>query len=233
MTTSSDITLVSLNDPDSLTAEQYQGLRLKVEELRHSQDVRVLAISSPGEGDGKTLTAINLAGALARGAASRVLLIDADFRRPRIASVLGLDERAPGFSDAVIDPGIRLDHITQTVPGVGFSVLTAGSVSSPVHDVLRSGRVAALLADARSGFDHVIVDTPPLVPVFDSALLARSIDRMLIVVAAHQTKKKLLAESLNLLEPAKVAGIVFNRDDSSFPARYQGRYRKYFHRKAA
>src|SRR5262245_7913072 len=73
--------LVSLTAPDSFTAEPYQGLRLKNEGLRQTKDLRTIGISSPGEGDGKTVTAINLAGALAQGSTSRVLLVDGDFRR--------------------------------------------------------------------------------------------------------------------------------------------------------
>ena len=84
-----DNTLVSLRAPASFAAEQYQALRLQVERLRAVRDVRVLAISSPGLGDGKTVTAINLAAAHAES--ERVLLIDADLRRPSIGAQLRLD----------------------------------------------------------------------------------------------------------------------------------------------
>ena len=77
-----DSRLVTLTAPDTFAAERYQGLRLKIEQMRQRSALSVIAITSPGAGDGKTVTSINLAGALARGAASRVLLIDADLRRP-------------------------------------------------------------------------------------------------------------------------------------------------------
>jgi capsular exopolysaccharide synthesis family protein len=233
MSSAIDTTLVSLSDPDSFTAEQYQGLRLKVEELRKSKDFRVFAISSPGEGEGKTLTAINLAGALARGGVSRVLLVDADLRHPRISDVLGIDAGSRGFADAITDDRLTLQQVTIKGAGFNFDVVPAGSLSAPVHDVLRSARLASLLEVARREYDYVVLDTPPLLPVFDSALLSRSVDGMLIVVAAHRTRKKLLEQSLNLLDPAKVAGIIFNRDDHSFSSRYEGRYHKYFRRKPA
>jgi succinoglycan biosynthesis transport protein ExoP len=228
-----DAALVSLKDPDSFTAEQYQGLRLKIEELQRSTGARLLGVSSPGEGDGKTVTAINLAAALARGATARVLLIDADLRRPRIATLLDIDTSRPGLSDAVTADDMTLAEVAQPCPGIALDVVHAGSLAAPVHDVLRSSRLSDRLQEARDLYDFVIVDTPPLVPVFDSALLARSIDAMLIVVAAHRTPRTLLEESLTLLDPAKVAGIVFNRDDRTLAARYEGRYRKYFSRKAA
>jgi succinoglycan biosynthesis transport protein ExoP len=232
-TTPINAALVSLQDPDSFTAEQYQGLRLKVEELRLERDARLFGISSPGEGDGKTVTAVNLAGALARGGSWRVLLVDADFRLPRVAAILGLDDSKPGMSSAVIDERLTLDQVTQHCGEFNLDVVTAGPLAAPVHDVLRSPRLGSLLQEARQRYDYVIIDTPPLVPVFDSALIARSIDSMLIVVAAHRTPRQLLEESLNLLDPAKVGGIVFNKDDRSLAARYEGRYRKYFSRKRA
>ena len=99
--------LVSLTNPASFAAEQYQNLRLKIERLRQTRDLRVIAITSPGAADGKTVTSINLAGALARGAASRVLLIDADLRRPEVANQLHLGNDGLGFADLV---GARRRH---------------------------------------------------------------------------------------------------------------------------
>src|SRR5215475_11549407 len=94
-----DQRLVSLTRPASLEADQYQTLRLSLQRLKAARDVRLIAMTSPTTGDGKTLTAINLAGALAR-ADSRVLLIEADLRRPALAGQLGLaGNTAPGLAD--------------------------------------------------------------------------------------------------------------------------------------
>ena len=88
-----DKRLVSLTAPASFAAEQYQGLRLTIERLARAREMKVIAITSPAAGDGKTVTAINLAGALARGGDERVLLIDADLRRPSIATLLRRPQR--------------------------------------------------------------------------------------------------------------------------------------------
>src|SRR5262245_23428674 len=98
-----DTHLVSLTAPSSFAAEQYQGLRLTLERLTRVRDAQVIAISSPAAGDGKTVTAINLAGALARGSSDRVLLIDADLRRPSIAKQLSIPDGTPGLADALLD----------------------------------------------------------------------------------------------------------------------------------
>ena len=84
-----------------------------------------------------------------------------------------------------------------------------------MHELLRSPRFESLLHEARDQYDFVVLDTPPLVPVCDAAVLSRLVDGMLIVVAAHETPRKLLEEALNLIDESKVLGIVFNGDDSS------------------
>src|SRR3989442_11248688 len=121
-----DKRLVTLTAPLSFAAEQYQGLRMTVEQLKRLRDVRLIAVTSPSAGDGKTLTSINLAGVLARGSDARVLLIDADLRRPEIATRLGIgaaDSR--GLVDAVADQSIALDDVTHRIDGFNLSVVPA------------------------------------------------------------------------------------------------------------
>ena len=224
-----DSHLVALTSPGSFAAEQYQGLRLTIERLRRGRTLQVIAVTSPAAGDGKTLTAINLAGALARGAEdARVLLIDADLRRPAVARQLAIDAGAPGLTEVVSNPQTTLDSVTQKLKPYNLSILPAGTRNGAVHQILRSSRLDTVLAEARSRYDFVVVDTPPLLPVFDSALLANAVDGVLMVVAANQTPRKLLGEALNMLDPAKVLGIVFNRDAKPMFGYYDAYYKDYF-----
>ena len=221
--------LVTLTSPGSFAAEQYQGLRLTIERLRRGRTLQVIAVTSPAAGDGKTLTAINLAGALARGAEdARVLLIDADLRRPAVARQLAIDSGAPGLTEVVANPQTTLDSVTQKLKPYNLSILPAGTRNGAVHQILRSSRLDTVLAEARSRYDFVVVDTPPLLPVFDSALLANAVDGVLMVVAANQTPRKLLGEALNMLDPGKVLGIVFNRDAKPMFGYYDAYYKDYF-----
>ena len=222
-----DSRLVSLTNPTSFAAEQYQGLRLTIERLTRNNGAQVIAITSPAAGEGKTLTAINLAAALARESDARVLVIDADLRRPSVASKLGLTP-SPGLTDLLSKDGLELSEVAQILSPFQLWVVPSGSAGSAIHRLLRSPRFEPLLERARREYDVVIIDTPPLLPVFDSAVLSRIVDQLLVVVAANQTPRKLLGEALNLVDPAKVMGIVFNRDDRPLFGYYDEYYREYF-----
>jgi protein-tyrosine kinase len=224
-----DPSLVSLKAPTSFAAEQYQGLRMTVEQLKRLRDVRLVAVTSPSAGDGKTVTAINLAAVLSSGEGGRVLLIDADMRRPAIAPRLGIDNPAPrGLVDLVTSENLTLADVTQQIDGSRMSIVPAGVTHIATHEILRSPRLARLLHDAREQYDYVVLDTPPLLPVFDAAMIAKLVDGLFVVVAANQTPRKLLAEALALLDPSKVLGIVFNRDKQPLFGYYGSAYRAYF-----
>jgi len=224
-----DRRLVSVTAPGSMEAEQYQALRIKLERFQRARDLKVIAITSPGARDGKTVTAINVAGALARGSTARVLLIEGDVRRPAVGKYLGLrTDDDPGLRQLVADPERKLQEVVQRIDPLEFDVLLAGAADAPVHEMFRSPRMQAILAEARTQYDFVIIDTPPLGPVSDCTLLAPSVDGLLIVVAAHKTPRKMLEEALNQLEPASVLGIVFNGDDRPLFGYRSSYYRGYF-----
>ncbi len=206
--------LVSLLAPTSFEAEQYRELRHTIEQLRRSTELSVIAVSSPVPADGKTTTAINLAGALAQAHDARVLLVDADLREPSLAAYLGISEHAaPGLVDAILDASLTLEAVTQAQPHLNLSVITTGRRPSAPYEVLKSPRVGQLFAETRRKYDYVIVDTPPLVSVPDGRVFGEWVDGFLIVVAAHRTPRKLLEEAFNLMEPSKILGLVFNGDD--------------------
>jgi Mrp family chromosome partitioning ATPase len=182
-----DRRLVSLTAPTSLEAEQYQALRLKLESLQRSRGVRVMAITSPGVKDGKSVTAINLAAALAQGSDARVLLIEADLRRPAVARYLRLGEKQrPGLADIVDDPNRPLRDAIVAARRTGSTSCLRARPSHRFTSSCDRQRLGTLLQEARDEYDYVLLDTPPLGPVSDCALLARWIDGVLLVVAAHE-----------------------------------------------
>ena len=204
--------LVSLLDPRSFEAEQYRVLRYVVETLRKGGNLQVMAVTSPGVGDGKTTTAINLAGALAQSVDARVLLVDIDIRRPAVARQLGLASSKRSLVDTLLDARLTLKDTVEHLAHFNFSVVPAGRPAVAPYEVLKSPRLEALLDEARECYDYIVLDTPPYVPVPDCRVIAKYVDGFLLVVKAHRTPRGELARALNLMDPAKVAGLVFNGD---------------------
>ena len=228
MATAIDPRLVTLTAPDTFAAERYQGLRLKLEQLRAEKALRVIAVTSPGAGDGKTLTSINLAGVLARESDAKILLVDADLRRSSVSAQLGLEPGVPGLADLIAGSKKSLAELIRRPETCGFDVLPAGSSSRSVQKLFRAERFTQILAEARERYDYVLLDTPPLVPVYDAAVLARHVDGVILVVAAAKTPRKLLGAALDLLDASKVVGLVFNDDTSPLFGYSNRAYRPYF-----
>jgi len=206
--------LVSLVAPSSVEADQYRGLRHSIERLHRDSGLQVVAVTSPGAGEGKTITTLNLAASLAQSPQTRILVIDADLHRPSVAEYLGIaPPHSPGLSDAIAGESSTLEPAMRRIEPFNLSVVLAGSGQSGAYELLNSPRLDLLLTNARNDFDYIIVDTPPVVPLPDSRLLARCVDGFLIVVAAHRTPRKALAEALTLVDSTKTLGMVFNGDD--------------------
>jgi capsular exopolysaccharide synthesis family protein len=213
--------LVSFSAPTSIEAEQYRTLRHAVERLRHEAGVKVIGITSAGAGDGKTLTTLNLAGALAQATGVRILVVSADLRGETLPEYLGLDlTKGPGLAGAISNDKCSLSQAAVRIDALNISVLPAGNAHGRPYELLASPRLKTIIDEARAAYDYVLVDTPPILPVADSRLLAAVVDGFLVVVAAHRTPKKLLADALKMLEPTPVFGIVFNGDDQPLSAYY-------------
>jgi len=213
--------IVSLLACESFEANKYKVLRHRLEETRPNGGRGVIVVTSPGAGEGKTTTAINLAGTLSQSKGTRVLLVDADLRLPDVAAQLGLrDAGLPGLADALVDPRLPIDAVMCRRPPFNLSLLTSGRHLSAPYEALRSPRLREILEQARRAYDYVIVDTPPVLPVPDCRVVARWADSLLLVVSAHRTPRRFLEEALNALDPDKIAGLVFNSVDPPRPGPY-------------
>jgi len=208
--------LPSLFQPASFAAEQYRGLRHVVEQIRKSAGISVFAVSSPTVHDGKTTTAINLAGALAQAADRQVLLVEADLRRPSLLDHLALrGGGGPGLTGLIARSDLALEQTVRRLVPFNLDVLPAGYIPSTPYDVLESPRLAEVLERSRRQYDFVIVDTPPILPVLDCRVIEKLVDGFLVVVAAHRTSRQQLGEALTILDPTKTLGIIFNWDDGA------------------
>jgi capsular exopolysaccharide synthesis family protein len=206
--------LVTLVAPTSFETEQYRSLRHVLEEIRRANGLTLIGVSSPAASDGKSTTAINVAGALAQAPEARVLVVDADLSQSSVRRALGMgDGDHRGLVEAILDRRLSLTDVTRRLPAFNLSVVSAGHCPTARYEVLTSPRLGELLEEARRSYDYVLIDTPPLVPLPDCRVIAKWIDGFLVVVAAHKTPRKLLEEALNLIEPVKMVGLVFNGDD--------------------
>jgi capsular exopolysaccharide synthesis family protein len=216
--------LVSLVAPTSLEADQYRSLRHTMERMRRDAGVQMIAITSPGPGDGKSVTTLNLAGSLAQSPDTRVLVIDGDLHRPSVGKYLGIDWSGnPGLVDLISNPDLDLAQTVRRFDELNLSVLLPGTCQSGAYEFLNSPRLEGRLMEARRHFDYILIDTPPLLPIPDSRLIGQWVDGFIVLVTAHRTPRKALSEALNLLDPSKVIGTVFNADDRPLAA-YGGYY---------
>ncbi|MDO8909374.1 MAG: CpsD/CapB family tyrosine-protein kinase [Pseudohongiella sp.] len=208
-----DPKLVNLLKPNSTYAESYQRLRLSVESSRNRDEGVVVAIASPVKGEGKTLTAINLAAALAQNPAHKVLLIDLNLRPTQnsIKEYLGIQKwRAPGVVENVLGKAIDWDQLAQTMPALNLHFMPSGQQAQSPYEILNSGKMGEMVAEARRRYDFVILDTAAVTLFADTQLISPLVDKFVVLVAAGETSKKQLGDCLNLMPPDKVMGLVIN-----------------------
>ena len=213
--------LVSFGAPNTAPADQYRILRQNVEQFARG-GARVFAITSAGPGEGKTVTTLNLAGALAQSRATNVLVVDVDFHRPSVTKYLGLPARLPGLAESIVDESADVTRLVRRLESLGISVLPTGVPQVAPYELLTSPRLEVVMSEMRRLYDYVLVDTPPLLSVADCRMLSSLIDGFIVVVAANRTPRRALVDALKIIDPAKVLGVVLNGDD-----RPQGPYYRY------
>jgi polysaccharide biosynthesis transport protein len=220
--------LVALVAPSSFDAEPYRILLSTLEKVRADRPSLAIAVTSAAPNDGKTTTSINLAAMLARLRGSRVLLLDADLRRPSVAKRIGLaDEADLGLERVLSNHELVVGEALVPFPPLPLSVLAAGTRETPALETLHSPAFGALVHAARQAYRYVVVDTPPVVALPDARALSTLVDGFLLVVRSGVTPRSLLAEALEALEADKVMGLVFNGDQRPFDG-YYGRYQSYY-----
>jgi capsular exopolysaccharide synthesis family protein len=214
--------VVSIASPVSPGAEQFRALRQSLERMHREAGTKVVAITSAGTGDGKSVTTLNLAGSLAQSTGTKVLVVDADLHKASVATYLGLGrDCGPGLSELLGHSSAKLADVVRRLDSINISVVFAGAAHPRPFELLSSPRIDGLLTEMREQYDYVLIDTPPVIPVADCRFLGRFVDGVLMVVCAHKTPRKMVAEALRLLEGSKVLGLVFNCDDRALRPYYQ------------
>ena len=198
-------------DPPSFVAEQYRSLAVHVEEQVNPIGAwgYALTVTSPEEGAGKTLTSLNLALTLTRGLERKVLLVEADLWRPQLQEYFADDlTQLPGLHQ-VLERTLPLAEAVVQVDSTSLEVLPAGA-SRVAGDKMAGRRISEVLAEARAGYEIVVLDSPPMALLASARSLAARADGVVLVVRANQTKKKSIEKTLAALGPEKLVGVVLN-----------------------
>ena len=199
--------LVASGEIIPVAIEQYRRLAAVLHDLRLQNGPKTLTVSSSTLHEGKTLTIANLALTLSESYHQRVLLIDADLRRPSLHEIFGI-ANGPGLVDIGRGAAVRPPYVEISSC---LSLLTAGhAVANPLA-ILTSDQVRATVADAASRFDWVLIDTPPVGLLPDAQLVARLTDGVLFVIAADTTPYALVKRCIAELGADRIVGTVLNR----------------------
>jgi capsular exopolysaccharide synthesis family protein len=196
-------------EPMSDVAESYRTVRTAVYFGQANGMAKTLLITSPAPGDGKTTLASNLAIAMAQ-AGNKILLLDADFRKPTQHKIFELNKRS-GLS-SVLAGEARLDEVIQPTAISGLDVLPCGPIPANPSEILNSQTFADLLDELKKRYDHVLLDSPPIMPVTDARILAASCDATVMSLRAEKSTRKGAIYARDMLHSvgSQILGVVIN-----------------------
>jgi capsular exopolysaccharide synthesis family protein len=187
--------------------EQYRRLAASLHHAQAGKGVKVVMLTSAVMGEGKTLTASNLALTLSESYQKQVLLIDADLRRPSLNMIFKV-RAAHGLSEGLLETAERSVPVHQV--SSRLAILTAGRPTSDPIAALTSPRMRRLLDEARAAFDWIILDTPPVAMLPDANLLASMVDGAVLVVRAGSTSCELAQRAIDAIHRDRILGVVLN-----------------------
>ena len=190
-------------------AEQFGKLRAGLYQIRGSEPLHSVLVTSSLPAEGKSFVALNLALAIMRQHNRSVLLVDADLRMPRLAACLGV-QGAPGLTEFLRGEANE-SAIIQTDTEGGLFFVGAGSAVSNPAELLSNERFESFLSRMAGFFDWVIVDAPPVLPVSDASILAGRCDGVIVVVRAGSTSYEAVGTALHELRGKRVLGVILNR----------------------
>jgi tyrosine-protein kinase Etk/Wzc len=213
--------------PDASASEAYRALRTRIKFSKiDKESLKVILVTSPTAQEGKTTTAINLAGSLAQ-ANFKTLILDADLRKPRVHSVFN-HKRFPGFTDYFFGQTSFEEIIRKTTLNNLYYV-SAGTIPPNPSEILGSNQMESFIEKLKNNFDYVIIDSPPLIAVTDSEILAQIADGTMLVVSANQTEMELLEKSVEILKRDKSSFLGVLLNNFSYRAGYSSYYKYYYY----
>jgi succinoglycan biosynthesis transport protein ExoP len=216
-----------LSDPRSLAAEAYRTIRTGILLSQAGEPPRTLLVTSAQSSEGKTTSSINLAASLA-SAGGRVVIIDADLRRPSVHKHFGLTSNSPGLVE-VITGMAKVEDVAIRDVVKRVTLIPSGTIPPNPAELLGSLEMAGLIDELAQSFDYVIIDSPPILPVTDSVILSRYVDGVVLVVRGASTPRKVIKDAKDRLKVvgARFLGAILNDVDITSGDYYY--YNRYYH----
>ncbi len=205
--------------PKSPAAEQYRGLRTRLAQTEGAHNLRSFLITSPQKGEGKSITAANLALTMAQELHRNVVLVEADLRKPSLQHLFGLPA-CPGLADYLAG-AVDLTSVMKFLPDYHLTVVPGGTAPTNPAELLGSTAMRRMLDQLRTRFDRVILDSPPVLPLADVAVLAPLVDGALLVVRAGMTPKPAIENALRAFDSSRLLGLVLNESGMEDDYRYE------------
>jgi len=199
---------ITLLQPESFVAEQFRSLRGRIDSMAGKQQMRVIVVTSPNPGDGKTTAAINLATVTALSLGRRVLLIDCDLRKPKVHLALGLRPEA-GLAE-VLTGTKSLEEALIKVEGMNLEVLAVRGRPPNPSELLGSPNMRELVEEVSKRYDRVIIDTPAALGMPDAKAVAELADGIVLVVRADVTSRRDIEASVELVDRRRLLGLLLN-----------------------
>ncbi|HTA24078.1 MAG TPA: CpsD/CapB family tyrosine-protein kinase [Terriglobales bacterium] len=214
--------LVSLVDHESLAAEKFRFLGVRLRQFRQNRPLKKILITSSIPQEGKSMVAANLACTLARRQQQKTLLLDGDLRRPALSQTFGLGH-LPGLCDWLqSEPGPMRNIYRLEGPGCWF--LPAGSSPKNPLELMQSGRLSVLMEQLTAWFDWIVIDSPPVLPLGDTSIWTRLADGVLLVTRQGATQKQQLQRGLEAIDQSKLIGALLNSSREAASGDYYSRY---------
>lgn len=207
---SNNLGSVVFDESDSPVSESFRTIKARIQQSWSDSDsAKLILITSPAESEGKSFVAVNLASSFAQSN-KRTLLIDCDLRRPTIHIKMGVDKQ-PGLAD-YLSRKLKLEDISRKTVTNNLSFITSGAIPSNPAELFESKAFINFLKETRVFFDVIILDSPPIIAVVDSEILAKQVDGTILVICADKTENRLMKDAIDLLSRNKVAflGTILN-----------------------
>jgi capsular exopolysaccharide synthesis family protein len=210
--------LVFFGEPNSLAAEKFRFLAVRLRQLQQSRPLKKILITSTIPQEGKSTVAANLACTLARTRGQKTILIDGDLRRPTVASVFGVSS-LPGISEWLQGKSELATSIHQ-IEGTRLCILPAGALPSNPLELMQSGKLSALMQTLSDWFDWIVIDSPPILPLADTSIWMRLADGFLLVARQGFTERDVLKRGVEAIEPSKMLGTIMNGSTTTHHSDY-------------